>query len=33
MFPRYFKRGKPDRVRKLYNGKIRVNYYQYHGVR
>ncbi len=33
LFPRYFKRGKPDRVRKLYNGKIRVNYYQYHGER
>ena len=33
LFPRYFKRGKPDRVRKLYNGKIRVNYYQYHAVR
>ena len=33
MFPRYFKRGKPDRVRKLYNGKIRVNYYQYQGER
>ncbi len=30
-FPGYFKRGRPDRVRKLYNGNIRVNYYQYHG--
>ena len=30
MFPKYFKRSKPDRVRKLYNGNIRVYYYQYH---
>jgi putative N6-adenine-specific DNA methylase len=30
-FPDYFKRGKPDRVRKLYNGNIRVDYYQYRG--
>jgi putative N6-adenine-specific DNA methylase len=30
-FPDYFKRGRPDRVRKLYNGTIRVNYYQYYG--
>lgn len=30
-FPRYFKRAKPDRVRKLYNGNIQVNYYQYLG--
>lgn len=30
-FPRYFKRGRPDRVRKLYNGSIEVNYYQYYG--
>lgn len=30
-FPRYFKRARPDRVRKLYNGTIRVNYYQYYG--
>ena len=29
MFPNYFKRSKPDRVRKLYNGNIKVNYYQY----
>lgn len=32
-FPDYFKRAKPDRVRKLFNGKIKVNYYQYHGER
>ncbi|MFC1770329.1 class I SAM-dependent RNA methyltransferase [Candidatus Margulisiibacteriota bacterium] len=31
IFPRYFKRAKPDRIRKLYNGKIEVNYYQYFG--
>jgi putative N6-adenine-specific DNA methylase len=31
MFPNYFKRARPDRVRKLYNGKIKVNYYQYYG--
>lgn len=30
-FPNYFKRARPDRVRKLYNGRIEVNYYQYHG--
>ncbi len=30
-FPDYFKRARPDRVRKLYNGRIEVNYYQYHG--
>ncbi len=30
-FPGYFKRGRPSRVRKLYNGNIRVNYYQYFG--
>ncbi|MCA9957592.1 MAG: hypothetical protein KC443_01075, partial [Anaerolineales bacterium] len=30
-FPDYFKRSRPDRVRKLYNGRIEVNYYQYHG--
>ena len=29
-FP-YFKRGRPDRVRKLFNGNIRVDYYQYYG--
>jgi putative N6-adenine-specific DNA methylase len=33
MFPNYFKRSPPDRVRKLYNGKIKVNYYQYYGER
>ena len=33
MFPRYFKRGRPDRVRKLYNANIQVNYYQYYGQR
>ncbi len=32
-FPDFFKRGKPDRVRKLFNGNIEVNYYQYHGER
>jgi putative N6-adenine-specific DNA methylase len=32
-FPDFFKRAKPDRVRKLYNGTIQVNYYQYHGER
>jgi putative N6-adenine-specific DNA methylase len=32
-FPGYFKRGRPNRVRKLYNGNIRVNYYQYYGER
>jgi putative N6-adenine-specific DNA methylase len=30
-FPNYFKRTKPDRVRKLYNGRIETNYYQYYG--
>ena len=30
-FPHYFKRARPDRVRKLYNGTIQVNYYQYYG--
>jgi putative N6-adenine-specific DNA methylase len=30
-FPHYFKRAKPDRVRKMYNGRIEVNYYQYYG--
>ncbi|MEM7349107.1 MAG: class I SAM-dependent RNA methyltransferase, partial [Chloroflexota bacterium] len=33
MFPNYFKRSRPDRVRKLYNGPIEVNYYQYYGER
>jgi putative N6-adenine-specific DNA methylase len=32
-FPDYFKRATPDRVRKLYNGTIEVNYYQYYGER
>lgn len=32
-FPDYFKRAQPDRVRKLYNGQIEVNYYQYFGER
>lgn len=32
-FPDYFKRARPDKVRKLYNGKIEVNYYQYFGER
>jgi len=32
-FPRYFKRARPDRVRKLYNGRIEVNYYQYLGAK
>jgi len=31
IFPNYFKRARPDRVRKLYNGKIKVDYYQYYG--
>ncbi|MEZ4592145.1 MAG: class I SAM-dependent RNA methyltransferase [Chloroflexota bacterium] len=30
-FPDYFKRAKPDRVRKLYNGTIETNFYQYYG--
>ena len=30
-FPDYIKRSSPDRVRKLYNGNIEVNYYQYFG--
>lgn len=30
-FPKYFKRARPDRIRKLYNGNIQVNYYQYYG--
>ncbi|MDD5189999.1 MAG: class I SAM-dependent RNA methyltransferase [Dehalococcoidales bacterium] len=33
LFPNYFKRARPDRVRKLYNGNIKVNYYQYYGER
>ena len=30
-FPNYFKRARPDRTRKMYNGRIEVNYYQYYG--
>ena len=30
-FPDYFKRSWPNRTRKLYNGTIEVNYYQYYG--
>jgi len=33
LFPNYFKRARPDRIRKLYNGNIKVNYYQYYGNR
>jgi putative N6-adenine-specific DNA methylase len=32
-FPDYFKRSRPDKVRKLFNGSIEVNYYQYFGER
>ena len=32
-FPDYFKRARPNRVRKLFNGNIEANYYQYHGDR
>lgn len=32
-FPKYFKRSKPNRVRKLYNGNIEVNYYQYYAAK
>ncbi len=32
-FPDYFKRARPDRVRKLFNANIEVNYYQYYGER
>ncbi|MBC8333494.1 MAG: class I SAM-dependent RNA methyltransferase [Anaerolineae bacterium] len=32
-FPDYFKRARPDRVRKLFNANIEVNYYQYFGER
>ncbi|NTV29045.1 MAG: class I SAM-dependent RNA methyltransferase [Candidatus Omnitrophica bacterium] len=32
-FPDTFRRGKPDKVRKLFNGTIEVNYYQYFGER
>jgi len=30
-FPDYFKRARPNRVRKLTNGNIKVNYYQFYG--
>jgi len=30
-FKDYFKRAKPNRVRKLYNGALEVQYYQYFG--
>ncbi len=30
-FPHYFKRSRPNRTRKMYNGRIEVNYYQYYG--
>jgi len=32
-FPDYFKRAQPDKVRKLFNANIEVNYYQYFGER
>lgn len=32
-FPDFFKRARPSRVRKLYNGAIEVQYYQYYGER
>ena len=32
-FPDYFKRARPNRTRKLYNGRIEVNYYQFYGER
>jgi hypothetical protein len=32
-FPDFFKRARPDKVRKLFNGTIEVNYYQYFGER
>lgn len=32
-FPQFFKRAKPDRVRKLYNGNIEAHYFQYYGKR
>ncbi|MCA9918879.1 MAG: class I SAM-dependent RNA methyltransferase [Anaerolineales bacterium] len=30
-FPDFFKRARPNRVRKLYNGTIETNFYQYYG--
>lgn len=32
-FPDYFKRSRPDKVRKLYNGSLKTDYYQYHAAR
>jgi len=32
-FPDYFKRAKPNRVRKLFSGPLEVRYYQYYGER
>lgn len=32
-FPDYFKRAEPDKVRKLFNANLEVNYYQYFGER
>jgi putative N6-adenine-specific DNA methylase len=32
-FPDYFKRARPSKVRKLFNGPMEVNYYQYFGGR
>jgi len=32
-FPSYFKRSQPDRIRRLFNGPIKANYYQYYGER
>jgi putative N6-adenine-specific DNA methylase len=32
-FPDFFKRARPDKVRKLFNGTIEANYYQYYGER
>ncbi|MCP5098778.1 MAG: class I SAM-dependent RNA methyltransferase [Chloroflexi bacterium] len=31
-FPDFFKRARPDRVLRFYNGRIPVNYYQYDGI-
>ena len=30
-FPQHFKRSRPDKIRKLYNGPIEVSYFQYYG--
>ncbi len=32
-FANVFRADKPDRIRKLYNGNVEANYYQYHGQR